>query len=270
MRIKRLFWAGLAVTLGETTLQIDPFTRDSNLTGKGISSEELTDAIEPGTAQYTLITHLHSDHYHPETIRQYMQANGQVVCHQPQAHVVEQDGFASLPVQQENPIQVSTFRLTAVPAVDGFGDDQVSWIIEGDGKRVIHCGDTLWHGYWWQIQQRYGPFDLAFLPINGALVSRPDILLQRPYYASSEIPASLTPEQAVAAGIALKAKAVCPIHYGLDTDIYREYPQAVELFTATAQRRELSVLWLQPGEEVHWEQIEERKKWGGESISLDA
>jgi len=70
-----------------------------------------------------------------------MQANGQVVCHQPQAHVVEQDGFVSLAVQQENSIQVSAFRLTAVPAVDGFGDDQVSrpvipaWRIWGRMRR---------------------------------------------------------------------------------------------------------------------------------------
>jgi L-ascorbate metabolism protein UlaG (beta-lactamase superfamily) len=65
----------------------------------------------------------------------------------------------------------------------------------------------------------------------------------------------MTPEQAVAAGIVLGAGAVCPIHYGLDVPLYREYPQAPECFASWAQKRGLPVLWLQPGEEVSWEQI---------------
>jgi L-ascorbate metabolism protein UlaG (beta-lactamase superfamily) len=73
-----------------------------------------------------------------------------------------------------------------------FGHPQVLWVIEGGGKRIIHCGDTLWHGYWWNIGQAYGRFDLAFLPINGfrQVSGR---------YIDSGVPMSLTSEQTVAA-----------------------------------------------------------------------
>ena len=85
-------------------------------------------------------------------------------------------------------------EFTAVPAVDGFGSPQVSWVVSDGETRLIHCGDTLWHGYWWQIAERFGPFDLAFLPINAAVAEFE--YLQPP----SELPAVLTPEQAAGAG----------------------------------------------------------------------
>ena len=54
---------------------------------------------------------------------------------------------------------------------------------------------------------RYGPFDAAFLPVNGGLAEFPH--RQPP----SGIEASLTPEQAVAAARILGARRLIPIHY---------------------------------------------------------
>lgn len=88
------------------------------------------------------------------------------------------------------------------------------------------------------------------MPDPGAILGRSDLHL-----TDSTIPASMTPEQAVAAGIVLGAKAVCPIHYGLDVPLYREYPQAPQCFATHARSRGLAVLWLQPGEEVQWVQV---------------
>ena len=63
--------------------------------------------------------------------------------------------------------------MTALFASDGFGSPQVSWLIEADGERVIHGGDTLWHGAWWDVALAHGPIDIACLPANGAAVSFP-------------------------------------------------------------------------------------------------
>ena len=42
------------------------------------------------------------------------------------------------------------------------------WIVEADGVRVFHGGDTLFHGWWWRAKMRAGgPIDYAFLPANG-------------------------------------------------------------------------------------------------------
>src|SRR5256885_673325 len=69
--------------------------------------------------------------------------------------------------------EAGPFTVTAVPAVDGSGDPQVSWLIEVDGKRVLHLGDTMWHGWWWRISERYGPPDILLAPINGARLNLP-------------------------------------------------------------------------------------------------
>ena len=50
--------------------------------------------------------------------------------------------------------EIGPFTITAVPAVDGFGDPQVSWVIAAAGRRILHAGDTLFHGSWWLIAGR--------------------------------------------------------------------------------------------------------------------
>jgi L-ascorbate metabolism protein UlaG (beta-lactamase superfamily) len=144
-------------------------------------------------------------------------------------------------VKLYEPLLLGEFTVAAVPAVDGLNDDQVSWVILADGQRLFHGGDTLWHGAWWQIARQYGPFDWVFLPING---------VQLPFLQpASEQPVTMTPEQAVAAGIVLGAKLTIPIHYGLPaTDSYFEVPTAEKIFIETAKQRKLSIKIVQPGD----------------------
>jgi Beta-lactamase superfamily domain len=124
------------------------------------------------------------------------------------------------------------FRLTPVPSHDWRGDDQVAWIIEADDRRVIHCGDTIWHGHWYEIARRFAPIDIALLPINGVVV-------QLDGFTPTEVPATLTPEQAVEAAIVLQARVACAIHHGLfhNPPLYTEQDDAVERFAAAARRR---------------------------------
>jgi L-ascorbate metabolism protein UlaG (beta-lactamase superfamily) len=65
----------------------------------------------------------------------------------------------------------------------------------------------MWHGNWWQIARDHGPFDLAFLPVNGVVA--------RFEGYEVNVPVTLTPEQAVEAAHALNASAACAIHYEL-------------------------------------------------------
>jgi L-ascorbate metabolism protein UlaG (beta-lactamase superfamily) len=102
--------------------------------------------------------------------------------------------------------EIGPFAVTALPAVDGTGDPQVAWLVEAEGMRVLHLGDTIFHGYWWRMARRHGPFDVVCVPVNGAVLSFPH---RRP---PSPFAGALDPEQAaVAAGI-LGAGAAIPIH----------------------------------------------------------
>ena len=117
--------------------------------------------------------------------------------------------------------------------------------MSGGGRRIIHCGDTLWHGSWWQIGRQYGPFDAAFLPINGARFA-----WRKPV---SEISAVMTPEQAVAAAVVIGARQIVPIHYGVSgAEGYSELPDVEALLIEAAARRGIGVEVLRPGEWLDW------------------
>jgi L-ascorbate metabolism protein UlaG (beta-lactamase superfamily) len=131
-----------------------------------------------------------------------------------------------------------------MPAVDGLGDPQVSWLVEADGRRALHLGDTVFHGYWWRMVRRHGPFDVVFAPINGAAVDFPH--LQPP----SPLAAAMEPEQAALAGELLGAGTVVPIHYdGFEIDPwYRPVSDASARFAAAATGRPYEARVLEPGE----------------------
>ena len=107
-------------------------------------------------------------------------------------------------------------------------------------RRFFHAGDTLWHGHWGQLGKHYGPFDVAFLPINGVLTDAGQGI---------ESGAVMSPEQAVDAALLLAARRVVPIHFGLnDPPYYVETADALERFLRRAEARDLPVRHLKPGD----------------------
>ena len=117
------------------------------------------------------------------------------------------------------PILAGSLTVTAVPAVDWVGDEQVSWVVRDGDKQIFHGGDTMWHGYWWKFAKHFGNFNAAFLPVNGVTGNPPGI------EPASDMPGTLTPKQAVTAAKILGAKQLIPIHYGLfnNPPLYREF-----------------------------------------------
>ena len=192
--------------------------------------------VEVLAADAGLVTHLHPDHFDEAALR----SVGEIFC--PPG---SEPTLAACAVDVWETVQVAGFRCTAVPAVDGLGDPQVSWVVDDGEVRVIHCGDTLWHGQWWRIASRLGPFAAAFLCINGAL-------FRFPGRTASEIEADLTPEQAVAAAAVLAPDVAVPIHYGLfnSPPTYEETPDAEERFLSVAAQRGVHARVLAPGETI--------------------
>jgi L-ascorbate metabolism protein UlaG (beta-lactamase superfamily) len=243
LKAQRLAWAGIKLELPSATLFIDPLI-SPEVWGNALKQPIIP--LESATKQrHVLVTHLHSDHFDVAAAKQLLAESGNVFCHLDSAAAVTSQGLRVRGVQLYEPRLLGDFTITAVPAVDGYNDYQVSWIITAGEKRTIHCGDTLWHGAWWQIGKQYGPFDAAFLPINGA-----KFFWRKP---PSEVPGVMTPEQAVAAGIVLNAKLAIPIHYGVSgADSYEEYPNAEAAFVEIAKKRNLPVEILKHGEWAKW------------------
>lgn len=110
--------------------------------------------------------------------------------------------------------------------------------------RALHLGDTVFHGYWWRMARRHGPFDVVFAPINGAAVNFPH--LQPP----SPLAAAMEPEQAAIAGELLGARTVVPMHFdGYAVDPWhRPVADPRERFEAAAAERAYETRILEPGD----------------------
>jgi L-ascorbate metabolism protein UlaG (beta-lactamase superfamily) len=263
MKVRWLGWAGVEIEADGAAVVIDPLA-DPGATfaalGEQAQAVQLPAVVAPdaqGTAVAGLVSHLHRDHTDAGALAAALADDATV--HEPvwpggadfenlalaQANAeLKQAGLRRRTVGVWESFEVGPFALTALPAVDGLGDPQLSWVVEADGQRILHLGDTVFHGYWWRMVQRRGPFDVVVAPINGAVVNFPH--LQPP----SPLAAALEPEQAAIAGELLQAGTLVPIHYdGFEIHPwYRPLPGPVERFEAATTDRSYNTRVLKAGE----------------------
>jgi L-ascorbate metabolism protein UlaG (beta-lactamase superfamily) len=259
MEVRWLGWAGVELEAEGTTVVIDPLA-DPAATfaafGDAARDAELpaVQPASPGRAAAALVTHLHRDHADAGALAGAL-APGAAVHHPAPSepanlalaqaeHELAAAGLARRDVDVWETVTAGPFRCTALPAVDGLGDPQVSWLVEAAGRRVLHLGDTLFHGAWWQMARRAGPIDVVVAPVNGAVVDFPH---QQP---PSPLPATMEPEQAALAGELLGAAAVVPMHFGgyALEPWYRPIADARERFERAARGRPYRAVPLAAGE----------------------
>ncbi len=249
MKLRHLGWAGVEIEHDGQTLLIDCLKDSFWL----IPGNELVSPLGPSRAAAALVTHLHSDHADPVTIVAALAKGAPVFRPEPNPGTGD-DLIMTAPAEaqfRESGLQpeivppwterrAGPFRIIAVPAVDGFGDPQRTWIVECDGTRILHAGDTLFHGHWWAIARAVGPIDVAFLPINGPTLQIPHVQPPSPFHAA------MLPEEAAVAAQILRARIGVPIHYQLlnKPPEYTETPRAAERFSEKA--KELGVVPLIP------------------------
>ena len=263
MRVRRLGWAGVEIEADGAAVVIDPLA-DPGATFAALGEEalrrvKLPAVVPPSTraAVAGLLTHLHRDHTDASALGEALAPDAAV--HEPvwpggvdaenvalaQANAdLERAGFRRRPVEIWEGAEAGPFTITALPAVDGLGDPQVSWLVEADGQCILHLGDTIFHGYWWRMVRRHGPFDVVLAPINGASVDFPH--LQPP----SPLAATLEPEQAALTGELLAARTLIPIHYdGYAIDpLYQPVDDARRRFEAATAERSYERRVLELGE----------------------
>lgn len=259
MKVRRLGWAGIEIESNGESVVVDHVLGWKSIEPYvGPPRTPLLEPERPGESLAAFVTHLHTDHTDAAALEHALSPGASL--HRPP--VMEGEPFETGGVmfaEQEladagidqvlmsdwQTVEAGPFVATAVPAVDGFGDPQISWVIEADGKRIIHAGDTIFHGSWWLIRMRLGPFDAAFLPVNGVVASFPH---RQP---ASGLEASLVPEQAVAAARILGARRLVPIHYDaiLQPPHFRQADDILpRLEAAVAEDDEPQLMVLDEGE----------------------
>lgn len=249
MRVTSLGWAGVEIETQGERVVVDPLQDAAAVfawlreRAGAVPLPEVAPA-QPG-AIAGLLTHLHRDHADAAALRTALRVGATV--YEPVDYggedrdrlaITQADrelSAAGLPRRPAAPwtsIRAGAFTLTALPAVDGTGDPQVSWLIEADGKRVLHLGDTMWHGWWWRIRERYGPPDVVLAPINGPRLIFPH---RRP---ASSLPGAMDPEQSALAAELLQADRLVPIHYGAYAfpGVYEPIDEPLERLAAATHR----------------------------------
>lgn len=254
MIIQKLTWAGIALSVHRQTILIDPIEMEKEPPSGPFSAnlgkprEKMIPLQQFRHASAVFITHLHPDHFDPLAIIAAFGKDIPVYVPMEVAGTAEKAGLRNVSgVRPGDSINIASFRVTATHAVDGFGSPQVSWIVQSDGQTVIHCGDTLWHGYWWQIARQYGPIRVAFLPVNGAVLTIPGLSEQ------STLPACMTPEEAVEAARILGAETLVPIHFQTfhHPPHYIETPNLLARLERRAAERHVRIHVLNAGESLN-------------------
>jgi L-ascorbate metabolism protein UlaG (beta-lactamase superfamily) len=265
MRVRWLGWAGVEIEADGETVVVDPlldveavFAPLGDAAREG-TLPEVVQADSSGTALAGMVSHLHRDHTDAGALAAALAAGADVWAPvSVGGGELENLGLAQARAElsaaglqpRETPAwsggQAGPFTLTALPAVDGLGDPQVSWLIEAGGHRVLHLGDTVFHGSFWRMAQRHGPFDLVLVPINGAVVNFPH---RQPPSPMSVV---LDPEQAALAAQMLGAGSVVPIHYdGYEmAPWYQPVGDARERFLRAAAERDCNARTLELGEVI--------------------
>lgn len=261
MELRRLAWAGLEIRAAGKTAVIDFVEDFAHLHGSGSTParDEVPPPPPPGSVDIALLTHMHSDHADIAALELALGGGSPVLKPPPATGSGEETAFvektetalaeSGLETEVLDPWEtreVGAFEITALPAVDGFGDPQLSWVLAAEGRRILHAGDTLFHGWWWLAASRCGPIDVAFLPAGGAIVDLP------PRQPPSPLPAGMGPREAAAAARLLEADLVVPIHYGPlhEADNYVQATDPAGSLEAAARELGISARVLRPGESL--------------------
>src|SRR5688572_10326986 len=178
--------------------------------------------VEPGIAfdelpplDFVLQSHNHYDHLDDATVRRIARAHPNAAWISPLglAGFVRKRGVSG-PVRELDWWEehgMGTLRIAATPAMHfssrGVGDrGDTLWcgfaLSEPGGRRLFFAGDTGFHPEFAAIGKRYGPFDVALLPIGA----------YEPRWFMRYL--HMNPEEAVDAFRAVNARGMVPIHWG--------------------------------------------------------
>jgi L-ascorbate metabolism protein UlaG (beta-lactamase superfamily) len=223
MEITWLGWAGVELAVGDDTLVIDALADPAAVFAPlGPDATANVPDVAParaGSAVAGLVTHLHRDHADAAALTHALRPDAPVL--EPRAgggdrvenlallqaeHELAEAGVERRRFDVWESTEIGPFTITALPAVDGTGDPQLAWLVEAGGMRALHLGDTMFHGFWWRMARRHGPFDVVFVPVNGAVLTFPQRQPPSPFAAA------LAPEQAAVAVRILGARLAVPIH----------------------------------------------------------
>ncbi len=174
-----LWWMGqmgLWIRVGETLISVDYFAAEL----EDRQTPPPVPAGEVSAVQLFLGTHDHLDHIDRESWKIWARTCPEACFVIPEAHraALVAEGLPSarlLGLTHGQTVRVGEITIHAVAAAHEFLDrdpvtglyPHLQYVIEGNGIRIYHAGDTVRYEGMLPALQALGPVDAALLPING-------------------------------------------------------------------------------------------------------
>jgi len=160
-RLRYFGHSSFQVTYGDGTIAfIDPYFsqegRDNPSAAKGAGWVKKCDLI--------FITHEHHDHFEPETVTEIAERTwASVIAPKPVLRDLRIPEKLKVEVQAGDSFQLKSLSIEVVKAIHPQSQYPVGYILEKDGIRLYHAGDTYEHAGMVDIK-----CDWALLPIGGS------------------------------------------------------------------------------------------------------
>ncbi|ANF22129.1 metal-dependent hydrolase [Thermococcus piezophilus] len=208
--------------VGSKRILIDPF-----LTGNpaaAVKPEELE-------ADLVLVTHAHGDHIGDAVLIAQRTGAKIVAMYDIATYLMENNKGITTIGMNYGPTEIEGVKIVQVPAWHSSSDGKYSignacgYIIDLDGVKIYHAGDTFVFRDMELLAELYGPIDLALLPIGGHF--------------------TMGPKEAAKAVEFLKPRRVVPMHYNTWPPIAKDPEEFKRLVGDKAE-----VVILKPGESL--------------------
>lgn len=243
LTLTRLGHSGVLLDFAGTRILTDPLFVETWIYHRG---EPLgIAAADLPTLAGVAISHNHYDHNDMGGFSVYRDHSVPIVLPVGASGPARKHGFTTLhELQPWESIQLGDVKVTACPGLH-HQVPELTYVLEGHGCRVFFGGDTLLIPALRELPERFGPFDLAFLPCNGLTIriaGNKQVVMNA--QEAAELCAALRPRYAV------------PIHYAFRGNVLTERlvikhsHTGAEDFVAAARQLspETEVRILAPGE----------------------
>ena len=122
-----------------------------------------------------------------------------------------------------------------------------SFILKTATQQIYLGGDSGYDQHFKLIGQQYGPFDL--------------VILECGQYGKDWPKIHLLPEEMIKAATELKAKKLVPVHWGKFSLAFHPWTEPIERALKAAENIEIDIYTPQIGELLHFNEINQTKKW---------
>lgn len=245
-----VIWLGhssFLIRIAGKTLLIDPVFKNAGpvfFIGQRFQESVLARKDLP-TIDYVLISHDHYDHLETATVKYFAQRDTRFIVPigvgvHLQKWGIPEDRFTEQDWWQET--QVDDLLIATVPAEHysgrrGFLSNDTLWmsfVIKSENASLYFSGDSGYGDHFFDIGQRYGPFDIAYLE-NGQYS-----------YLSREV--HMHPEDTIRAFKDLNAEVLVPIHWGVFSLSRHPWYEPSQRITALSKQNDITLFVPKLGE----------------------